>query len=131
MFSHVMVGTNDLERSKRFYDALLAVLGAGEPIRNSNTTGQDRLFYRHDGGMFCVSEPINGEPATVANGATVGFKCSSAEQVLQFHATAIAHGATSIEEPPGLRAGRPVPLHLAYVRDPDGNKLCAMFRPKP
>lgn len=131
MFSHVMVGSNDLERSKRFYDALLVVLGASEPVRNSNATGQNRLFYRHDGGTFCVSEPINGEPATFANGGTIGFKCSSPEQVQRFHDTAIAHGGTSIEEPPGLRADRPVPLHLAYVRDPDGNKLCALFRPKP
>ena len=55
MFSHVMVGSNDIERSKRFYDALLGVLGAGEPLRNQNNTGQTRLFYRHDGGTFCVS----------------------------------------------------------------------------
>lgn len=131
MFSHVMVGSNDLERSKRFYGALLAVLGAGEPVRNSNATGQNRLFYRHDGGTFCVSEPINGEPATFANGGTIGFKCSSPEQVQRFHDTAIAHGGTSTEEPPGLRAGKLGSLHLAYVRDPDGNKLCALFRPKP
>ena len=91
MFSHVMVGTNDIERSKRFYDALLGILGAGEPFRNQNATGQQRLFYRHDGSSFCVSEPINNETATVANGGTIGFKCSSPEQVHQFHDTAVAH----------------------------------------
>ncbi|UUX97339.1 VOC family protein [Aquabacterium sp. J223] len=130
MFSHVMVGSNHIERSKRFYDAVLAVLGGGEPLRNHNATGQDRLFYRHDGGMFCVSEPINGEPATSANGGTIGFKCSSPAQVQQFHDTAVAHGGTSIEQPPGLREGKLGALYLAYVRDPDGNKLCALHRPK-
>ncbi len=130
MFSHVVVGTNDIERSKRFYDAVLGMLGTGEPLRNSASTGQDRLFYRHDGGTFCVSEPINGEAATSANGATIGFKCNSPEQVQEFHDTAISNGGTSIEEPPGLREGKLGALHLAYVRDPDGNKLCALFRVK-
>ncbi len=130
MFSHVMVGTNDIERSKRFYDAVLGALGAGEPVRNQNETGQTRLFYRHDGGTFCVSEPINGEPATSANGGTIGFKCGTEEQVRLFHDTAVAHGGTSIEDPPGLRAGKLGAMNLAYVRDPDGNKLCALHRPR-
>lgn len=130
MFSHVMVGTNDLERAKRFYDAVLAVLGAGEPYRHRNATGQTRLFYRHAGSSFCISEPINGEPATCANGGTIGFKCASPEQVRQFHDTAVAHGGTSIEQPPGPRESDMGAMHLAYVRDPDGNKLCAMHRPK-
>ncbi len=129
MFSHVMVGTNDIDRSRRFYDAVLGVLGAGEAIQNENKTGQCRLFYRHDGATFCVSEPINGEPATFANGGTIGFKCRSPEQVREFHDVAVAHGGTSIEEPPGPRDSKPGSLHLAYVRDPDGNKLCALFRP--
>ena len=106
MFSHVMVGSNDIERSKRFYDAVLAVLGAGEPLRNTAGTGHQRLFYRHDGSTFCVSEPINGEAACAAN------------------------GGTSIEQPPGLREGKMGAMYLAYVRDPDGNKLCALHRPK-
>jgi len=127
MFSHVMVGSNDIDRSKRFYDAVLAVIGAGEPMRNQNATGQTRLFYRHDGITFCVSEPINGEPATYANGGTIGFKCGTAEQVHQFHEAAVANGGTSIEQPPGLRGPS---MYLAYVRDPDGNKLCAFHRPK-
>jgi catechol 2,3-dioxygenase-like lactoylglutathione lyase family enzyme len=99
MFNHVMVGSNDIERSKRFYDAVLAVLGS-----------------------------INGEPACHANGGTIGFKCESAEQVKTFHDVAVAHGGQSIEEPPGLRDGSLGPMHLAYVRDPDGNKLCAVYR---
>lgn len=129
MFSHVMVGSNDIERSKRFYDAVLGVLGAGQPARNQNATGHQRLFYRHDGGTFCVSQPINGAAATFANGGTIGFKCDSLEQVRKFHDTAITHGGSSIEDPPGLREGKLGSLHLAYVRDPDGNKLCALHRP--
>ena len=130
MFSHVMIGSNDIERSKRFYDAVLGVLGIGEPARNRNATGQERLFYRHDGSTFCVTQPINGQPASIGNGSTFGFKCSSPEQVRQFHDTAVAHGGTSIEDPPGLREGKLGAMHLAYVRDPDGNKLCALHRPK-
>jgi len=130
MFNHVMVGSNDIERSKRFYDAVLGTLGAGEPLRNQNSTGHTRLFYRHEGNSFCVSQPINGEAATFANGATIGFKCHSPEQVQEFHDVAVAHGGSSIEEVPGLRSGGLGPLHLAYVRDPDGNKLCAVYRPK-
>ena len=130
MFSHIMVGSKDIERSKRFYDAVLGTLGAGEPFRNQAPSGHTRLFYRHDGSSFCVSEPINGEEATFANGGTIGFKCSSPEHVQQFHDTAVAHGGTSCEDPPGLRDSSMGPMYLAYVRDPDGNKLCAIYRVK-
>jgi catechol 2,3-dioxygenase-like lactoylglutathione lyase family enzyme len=130
MFNHIMVGSNDIERSARFYNAVLGVLGAGEPMRNRSPSGHMRLFYRHDGNTFCVSEPINGEPATAANGGTIGFKCSSPEQLQQFHDTAVAMGGTSIEQPPGVRSGDLGQLYLAYVRDPDGNKLCAIHRPR-
>lgn len=129
MFSHVMVGSNNIERARAFYNAVLGVLGIPEPVANTNATGQTRLFYRQAGVSFCVSEPINGEPATAANGGTIGFKCASAEQLRQFHDVAVAHGGTSIESPPGPRDSKPGSLHLAYVRDPDGNKLCALFRP--
>ncbi len=128
MLNHVMVGSNDIERSKRFYDAVLGMLGAGEPMRNKADSGHTRLFYRHDGSTFCISEPTNDEPATFANGSTVAFKCCSPDQVRQFHDTAIAHGGTSIEATPGLRVSSSGPVHLAYVRDPDGNKLCAIHR---
>ena len=130
MFSHVMIGTNDIENSKRFYDAVLGTLGARAPLRNEAPSGHVRLFYRHEGCTFCVTEPINGEAASCANGGTIGFQCSSAEQVKQFHDVAVAHGGTSIEEPPGLRERSMGTMHLAYVRDPDGNKLCAIYRPK-
>ncbi|MDQ3618321.1 MAG: VOC family protein [Pseudomonadota bacterium] len=129
MFNHIMGGSNDIERSAQFYGAVLAVLGVGEPVRNRAPSGHMRLFYRQDGNAFCVSEPIDGAPATCANGATVGFKCTSAEQAQEFHDTAVAFGGTSIEEPPGLRTGEMGQLYLAYVRDPDGNKLCAIYRP--
>jgi Lactoylglutathione lyase and related lyases len=129
MFNHVMVGSNDLERSQRFYDAVLGVLGARPALRNTADSGHTRLFYMHDGGTFCVSEPINNEPATYANGGTIGFRCNSPEQVKQFHDVAVANGGVSIEEPPGLRNGGLGPMHLAYVRDPDGHKLCAIHRP--
>jgi catechol 2,3-dioxygenase-like lactoylglutathione lyase family enzyme len=130
MFSHVMIGTNDIERSRRFYDAVLGVLGAGEPVRNIAASGHTRLFYRHEGSTFCLTEPINGQEATVANGGTIGFRCNSPEQVKAFHDVAVAHGGQSIEDPPGLRAGSMGAMHLAYVRDPDGHKLCALHRPK-
>jgi catechol 2,3-dioxygenase-like lactoylglutathione lyase family enzyme len=130
MFNHIMVGSNDIERSKRFYDAVLGMLGASEPVVNKAPSGHTRLFYRHEGNTFSVSEPINDEQATPANGGTIGFKCTSPEQVKQFHDIAIAHGGTSTEEPPGLREGGMGLFHLAYVRDPDGNKLCAIYRVK-
>ena len=130
MLSHVMVGTNNIERAKQFYDAVLAVLGAGEGVRNPAPSGHIRLFYLHDGSMFCVTEPINGEPATFANGGTIGFKCHSPEQVQAFHDVAVAHGGQSIEAPPGPRQGSLGPLYLGYERDPDGNKLCAIHRVK-
>lgn len=130
MFSHIMVGSNDIERSKRFYDAVLGVLGAGEPIRNTANSGHARLFYRHDGSAFCVTQPINGEDASFANGGTIGFKCNSAEQVRAFHDIAVANGGTSVEDAPGLREGGMGAMHLAYVRDPDGHKLCAIYRVK-
>lgn len=131
MFNHIMVGTNDIEKSKSFYDAVLGTLGVdGEPFRHVGDKGQTRLFYMTKGGTFCLSEPINGEPASVANGATIGFKCESPEQVRAFHDAGVAHGGTSIEDPPGERDGGALgPMHLSYVRDPDGNKLCAIHRP--
>lgn len=131
MFNHVMIGSNDIERSKRFYDAVLGTLGVGAPVSNTAPTGHTRLFYRHEGNTFCLTEPIDGKEATCANGGTIGFKCSSPEQVQEFHAAAIAHGGTSVEDPPGLREGSMGALYLAYVRDPDGHKLCALHRPKP
>ncbi|MCS6996640.1 MAG: VOC family protein [Casimicrobiaceae bacterium] len=129
MFSHVFVGTNDVERAKRFYDAVFAVLGGAPGTIGTNKTGQRRVIYRHDGATFAATEPINGQPATVGNGGTIGFRCSSEEQVKAFHDAGVAAGGTSIEDPPGWREGSAGRLYLAYLRDPDGNKLCALYRP--
>lgn len=130
MFSHIFVGTNDIARAEQFYNTVLGVLGAGEPHKSRSSSGHLRLFYRHDGSTLGVCEPINGEPATFGNGGTIGFKCASPEQVKEFHDVAVAAGGTSIEDPPGMRSGALGHLYLAYVRDPDGNKLCAIHRPK-
>jgi catechol 2,3-dioxygenase-like lactoylglutathione lyase family enzyme len=122
MFSHIFVGANDLERAKTFYDPLFATLGAGPGRLDGH-----RIFYASSSGAFGVSLPINGEAATFANGGTIGFACSSPEQVDAWHAAGVANGGTSIEDPPGVREGASK-LYLAYLRDPDGNKLCALHR---
>ena len=130
MFSHIMIGTNDIETSKTFYEKTLSVLGAGAPMMNENRTGHMRAMFMHDGGILMLTQPIDGEPATNANGSTIGFRCNSPEQVKELHDAAVAAGGTSIEDPPGLRDGGALgPLHLAYFRDPDGHKLCAIHRP--
>ena len=130
MFSHIMVGSNDIEKSKSFYDKVLGALGfKGEAIPNTTSSGHQRLFYMHDGGTLCVTQPIDGQPATHANGGTIGFKCDSPEQVKAFHDAGVEAGGTSCEDPPGLREGAMGPMHLSYLRDPDGNKLCAIHRP--
>lgn len=124
MFSHVMVGVNDLETSKKFYDALLGTLGIGPGIKDKN-----RYFYRSPTGSFGITTPINGEPATVGNGSTLGFNMASTEQADAFHAAGLANGGSTCEDPPGWRAGTVGKLYLAYLRDPDGNKICALHRP--
>ncbi|MEM7701720.1 MAG: VOC family protein [Pseudomonadota bacterium] len=129
MLNHVMLGTNDIEKSKTFYNAVLGVLGAGEPMAHVNDTGQTRLFYMHDGSTFSISEPINGEPAECANGFTIGFKCDSPEQIQELHDVAIANGGTTMEDPPGLREGSMGPMYLCYFSDPDGHKVCGIHRP--
>jgi catechol 2,3-dioxygenase-like lactoylglutathione lyase family enzyme len=123
MFSHVMIGTNDLEKSKAFYDATLATLG----VKPGRVDGH-RVFYRTATGVFSVSKPIDGKPATPANGGTVGFACNSGQEADAWHATGLAHGGTTCENPPGIREGSVGKLYLAYLRDPDGNKICALHR---
>jgi catechol 2,3-dioxygenase-like lactoylglutathione lyase family enzyme len=123
MFSHIMIGTNNLDRAKAFYDAVLGTLGVAPAIIDGH-----RIFYRTKYGVFSVSEPINGEPATAANGGTIGFACSSPEQADAWHRAGLANGGTSCEEPPGVREAAIGKLYLAYMRDPDGNKICALHR---
>jgi catechol 2,3-dioxygenase-like lactoylglutathione lyase family enzyme len=123
MFSHVMIGTNDLEKAKSFYDALLGTLGV-----RPGKVDRHRIFWRTSSGVFSVSKPIDGKPATPANGGTIGFLAASPEEADSWHAAGLAHGATTCEEPPGAREGPMGKLYLAYLRDPDGNKLCALHR---
>lgn len=123
MFSHVMLGTNDLDRAKTFYDAVLGTLGVPPGV-----VDRHRIFWRTKTGVFAVSLPINGEPATVGNGSTTGLACQSPEQVDAWHAAGVAHGGTTCEDPPGLRELAVGSLYLAYLRDPDGNKLCGLYR---
>lgn len=129
MLNHIMIGSNDIERSKTFYSAVLGVLGAGDPFVNVNDTGHTRLFYSHNGDTFSISEPINGEPANCANGFTIGFKCDSLEQVQELHDVAVANGGTSVEDPPGPREGSMGVMNLCYFLDPDGHKICGIHRP--
>jgi catechol 2,3-dioxygenase-like lactoylglutathione lyase family enzyme len=123
MFSHVMIGTNDLEKAKAFYDALLGTLG----VRPAKVDGH-RIFYFTKTGVFSVSKPINGEPATFANGGTIGFAAESPEQADAWHAAGLANGGKTCENPPGIREGSAGKMYLAYLRDLDGNKICAMHR---
>ncbi len=123
MFSHVMVGTNDLDKAKVFYDALLGALDVSPALVDGH-----RIFYMTQTGVFGVSKPINGQPASAANGGTIGFACSSPQQVDAWHAAGIANNGTSCEDLPGVRDRGAAKLYLAYLRDPDGNKLCAMHR---
>jgi len=108
---------------------VLGVLGAGEAMRDVKEDGTVRLFYMHNGNVMSLSQPINGQPATAANGGTIGFACDSLEQVKAFHDAGVANGGTSIEDPPGPRESTMGALNLAYVLDPSGNKICAMNRP--
>ena len=124
MFSHVMVGSNDIDRSKRFYDAVFGAMGG----KAGSVDPKGRLIYVHNGGVFLVSKPIDGKDACHANGGTIGFKMENTGQADAWHKAGVANGGTAIEEPPGIRQGGAGQMYLAYLRDPDGNKLCAMCR---
>jgi catechol 2,3-dioxygenase-like lactoylglutathione lyase family enzyme len=122
MFSHIMIGSNDMARSKKFYDALFAAMGAGPGVEDA----RGRVAYSHNGGRFMLTKPIDGKPATVLNGGTVGFQMKDAAQAEAWHKAGVANGGTSIEDPPGVR---PHGAYLAYLRDPDGHKLVGVARP--
>ena len=130
MLNHVMVGSNNITRSKKFYDAVLGVIGVASPSERTNDGGQKRLFYSHQGSTFCIAEPMNGEPVLSSNGSTIGFVCDSPEQIQEFHDVAIANGGTSIEDPPGLRENNYGSTYLCYFLDPDGHKLCGVHIPQ-
>ena len=122
MFSHVMVGSNDLDRSKQFYDKLFGKEGRRDD--------KGRLSYGRKGAVFMVSNPIDGQAACHANGGTIGFKFDTPEEVDAWHKVGVEAGGTSIEDPPGYRENAFGKLYLAYLRDPDGNKLCGLHRPQ-
>jgi len=124
MFSHVMVGANDIGASKKFYDAVLGAIGHPPGV----TDEKGRVFYLSPTGVFCITQPINGAPATAANGGTIGFAVADPAKVDAWHAAGVANGGTSIEDPPGVREGGMGKMYLAYLRDPSGNKLCALHR---
>ena len=124
MFSHVMVGANDVVASKKFYDAVLGAIGVPE----GKADPKGRIFYRTKFGVFGITRPIDGKMATHANGGTIGFAASSPEQADAWHAAGLANGGTTCENPPGVREGPGGKLYLAYLRDLDGNKICAMHR---
>ena len=123
MFSHIMIGTNDLDKARTFYDAVLGSLGVAPARVDGN-----RIFYMTPTGVLAVTKPINGQPATAANGGTIGFACSSPAQADAWHAAGVASGGTTCEDPPGVREGGLGKMYLAYLRDPDGNKLCGLHR---
>ena len=123
MYSHMMVGSNDIARSKKFYDATFAAMGG----RAGSEDPKGRLIYIHNGSMFLVTQPIDGAPATHGNGCTIGFAMTP-EQADAWHQAGIDNGGTAIEDAPGVREGAGMKLYLAYLRDPDGNKLCALHR---
>ena len=124
MFSHIMVGSSDIARSKKFYDAVFTAMG-GKP---GTEDAKGRLIYAHNGGRFMVSKPIDGKAATHANGGTIGFTMSDSKQVDAWHAAGVSNGGKTCEDPPGVRQGAAGQLYLAYLRDPDGHKLCAVHR---
>ncbi len=123
MYSHMMVGSNDIARSKKFYDATFAAIG-GKP---GTLDPKGRLIYANNGGLFLVTPPIDGQPATHGNGCTIGLAMTP-EQADAWHAAGVANGGTAIEDAPGVREGGGMKMYLAYLRDPDGNKLCALHR---
>lgn len=124
MFTHVMIGADDLPGAKRFYDATLGVLGASEGSFNERGV----LVYRHGGSRFLITVPIDGKPASAANGGTLGFAASSSAQVDRWFAAGLANGGSACEDPPGIRdAPENRTVYVALLRDPTGNKQCAVF----
>ena len=124
MFSHIMVGANDVQESKVFYDAVLGALGYAPGVIDE----KGRCFYFTDSGLFAITKPINGEPACHGNGSTIGFSATSSAAADAWRAAGLANGGAACEDPPGVRESPIGDLYLGYLRDPSGNKLCVMHR---
>lgn len=121
-----MLGANDIQESRTFYDALFSALGHGAGVLDE----KGRCFYFTKSGVFAISKPIDGQPACKGNGSTIGFSAKSPEDVDAWHAAGIASGGRTCEDPPGVREGVGMKLYLAYLLDPAGNKICALHRMK-
>ena len=122
MFLYITLGTNDLARAKRFYDAVMPSLGM-----TGRGAVDDELGYgpaSETRVRFWVGLPYDGKPATIGNGSMPAFDAPTHAAVDAFHAAALAHGGSD-EGAPGLRPYGPT-FYAAYVRDPDGNKLSAI-----
>lgn len=124
MFSHVMLGADDIDASKKFYDACFKAIGGQEGMIDP----KGRVMYMHNGGILILTKPIDGQPASCGNGSTIGFAVESTEQADAWHKAGVENGGTAIEDPPGVREGAGMKLYLAYLRDPAGNKICTMMR---
>jgi hypothetical protein len=119
----MMVGSNDIARSKKFYDATFIAMGGKPGMQDP----KGRLIYMHNGSLFLVTPPIDGNPATHGNGCTIGFAMTP-ELADAWHKAGVENGGEAIEDAPGIREGNGMKMYLAYLRDPDGNKLCALHR---
>lgn len=119
IFTHAVLGTNDLARSEKFYDAALGTLG----LTQQGPFGANGTMYGATGPEFIITKPGDGKPATPANGGTLGFLAADRAAVRAFYEAALANGGTD-EGAPGPRAFTPT-AYAAYVRDPDGNKITA------
>lgn len=124
MYSHIMLGANDIEKSKAFYDSILGTLGYAPGV----TDEQGRVFWMDKSGIFSISKPIDGEPACNGNGSTIGFSVEDTDTGDKWHAAGLAAGGTNCEDAPGVREGANGKMYLAYLRDPSGNKICALHR---
>ena len=120
MFTHICISAQDLAASKAFYDAALTPLGVASVGQINDRT----CVYATETGKLLVMTPADGTTATYANGGTIGFQAADAAAVDAFHAAGLAAGGTD-EGAPGPRPNAPGNAYGAYLRDPDGNKVCA------
>ncbi len=120
MAGHAMYGTNDMARSREFYDPIMAKLGAAP----NPWTSSVRVFYALPTGelQFVIGTPLNGERATVGNGTMIAFIAASRRDVDDIHRMALELGGSD-EGRPGIRGDDPDGFYAAYFRDPEGHKL--------